>query len=251
MKCSLSRLVFSRSFPLILVSGIALTGCGAGSKVIRDLKLNATTENSQVLVEMQATLMQAQFTLPSVVLPLIDPKRPERRLGELETRGNQVIVRVNATEAARLPLIDGTKLPNGTGIPVNLNGLTPIGIPVGGSNSIVYLASGNNQLMIGAAVTIKKDDNNNSPFNIFLPVQINPEIAGTGGMFFGSRQGIGVFALRTKAQADPSLSGIAAKTLAAQAQAPKMGVSSEPVTNTKLRRMDRAIGGLYGVVQLD
>ncbi len=249
MKCSLSRLVFSRSFPLILVSGIALTGCGAGSKVIRDLKLDATTENNQVLVEMQATLMQAQFTLPSVVLPLIDPKRPERKLGELETRANQIFVRVNATEAARFPLIDGTKLPNGTGIPVNLNGLTPVGIPVGGSNSVVYLASGNHQLMIGAAVTIKKDDNNKSPFNIFLPVQIHPEIVGNGGMFFGSRQGIGVFALRTKLQTDPVLPGRVAKSLAVQVS--QMEVSPEPVTNTKLRRMDRAIGGLHGVVQLD
>lgn len=234
---------------LVLASLTALSGCGKGTRVIHDLKLNASTQDQHLLVELEAKLMQADFTLPSVVLPLIDPKRPERRLGELETRGNYVFVRVDATEAARFPLADGSKLPNGTSIPVNLNGMTPIGIPVDGTNSMVYLAANDQQLMLGAAITIRKDDSAKTPFNVFLPIQINNEISGTGGMYFGEKQGIGVFAVRTKPSGASTI-GIASL---AKSSAPRrlMSVSEEAVTNSKLRRMDAAIGDLRGVVQLD
>ena len=186
---------------LVTVSGFfilgSFTGCGQGKKVIEHIELNSAIQDQSLWVEMDATLAKTQFSLPSLVLPLLDPNQPSRKLGELETFPNHVVIRVNVTEAARIPIADGSKLPNGTRIPLVLNNAKIVGIPVANSGSMVYVATLGQQIMVGAAINIRDLEPSTNAFNIFLPVQISDQISGMGGMYFGRQSGVGIFALKS------------------------------------------------------
>lgn len=230
---------------------VAFTGCGLGKGVVEKVSVATTQEGELVYVDLKADLKKAGFTLPPLTLPLVDPKRPERKLGEIVTNGYTIQVRVNANEVVKFPVADGSKLPNGDAVPVSLSGgQVPIAIPVLGSNSRVYFAMNSNQIMIGTAVTILKEDRLNLPVNLFFPFTANAQITGTAGFFLGALQGIGVFALYEKpAVTTSAMARIATAT--STVEAPRISIRSEAVSNAKIRRLERTANSLSGELSLD
>lgn len=234
------------------VVAFALTGCGAGSKVVTNVAFNQETVGNEIYAGIDATLAAGGIRLPYAKLPLYDPKNPSRSIGEIETNDLHVIVRVNASAALNLPdLADGTKLPNGAGIPLDLPaGLKPVAIPAFNSNSIVYVAIHGKQILVGVAVSIAKNDGLNLPIDLFLPFTINSEISGTAGFFLGQKQGIAVFALKESAAAPamPSFALAEAKSLvaspAARAAAAdvrgRIEVKSARITTSLLKKFKKA-----------
>jgi hypothetical protein len=234
-----------------MLVAVGMTGCGAGSKVVTDVQFSNEVIGADLYAGIDATLAPGSIVLPNVKLPLYNPKNPSQVLGEIETNGLHIIAHVNASQALKLPdLADGSTLPSGAAIPLNLPaGLKPIAIPAFNSNSLVYVAINGNQIMVGVAVSILKEDSLKLPLNLFLPFTISREITGTAGFFLGDKQGVAVFALRD-ADVAPNLPAPApsgAKTLAGVSAAralPEMigriEVKSEGTNYSTLRKFSRA-----------
>ncbi len=249
MESSLNR----RTLALVLGSAFLLvaSGCGMGRKVVSNVAVENQIVGSDLYVSLDATLSSGALYLPNVKLPLYHPKNPSQQLGEIETNGLKISVRVNASQALNLrDLSDRVSLPGGSDLPLVLpQGLKPIGIPVFNSNSMVYLAVSGQQVMIGIAVAIAKEDRLNLPLNIFLPFNISPEVAGTAGFFLGQKQGVAVFALREGAVAgsgsalastssNPSAASDAGLRSFAVSSAKRISVREEPLSSAKVRRLE-------------
>jgi hypothetical protein len=252
--CPLTRLVLVSSFSLLVPT--LLAGCGAGRKVVSHVEFEHEVVNGEVELAMDATLAPGGLVLPKASFPLYNPKNPSQTLGTIRTDGLHVIVSVNASEALRLPdLADGATLPNGAGIPLVLpTGLEPIGIPVFNSNSRVYVAVNGDQILLGAAVAIAKEDRLNLPLSIFLPFTVSREISGTGGFFLGEKQGLAVFALREKISmpiASAKASGISTAPSMRMAndfvRRAKIEVKEESISRSKVRRLERTWNDLRRV----
>ncbi len=246
----------------VLVSGLFvlgnLSGCGQGKKVIENIELHSAIQNQALWVEMDATLAKTQFSLPSLVLPILDPNQLSRKLGELETYPDHILVRVNVSEVARLPMIEANQLPNGTRIPMVLNDAKMIGLPVANSGSKVYVAIQNQQVMVGAALNIREIAPSTNAFNIFLPVQISDSISGVGGMYFGSHSGVGIFALKSGV---PQLEQVSSLGLAQQKsfsmkrlfvkKARPMLLDPSELSKKKVEKLKNRTRDLRGVISLD
>lgn len=234
-----------------LLVGSLLMGCGGGKGVVSDVKFDSSLINGEQYLGLDATLASGGLVLPAMTLPLINPRNPSETLGEIETNGQHIIARVNASRALNLPsMADGTRLPNGAAIPLILPaGLNPVAIPAFNSNSLVYIAVRGKQIMLGVAVTLLKQDTLKLPLNIFLPFTISPEIHGTGGFFLGDKQGVAVFALRESIAA-PAMAPASRISLAGTADVGRIEVDQEPVTYSKIRRLQKTWSGL-GDVQID
>lgn len=270
----------------ILVLGslisLAFMGCGAGNGIISNVAFTNSVINGDLSVGIDATMSAGGLVLPDVALPIYNPQNPSQLLGELQTSGAHIIVQLDATQALKLPgMIDGTKLPSGSAIPVSLpQGMSPIAIPVFNSNSLVYLAVNGQEVMLGVAVSILKEDNLNLPLNVFLPFTISPEIHGIGGFFLGAKQGVAVFAINQPGAlpaVTPSVTSaptiastilskfsslgsaqsggivpLAATSAATSVSAPAapIQVISAPLTSSKIRRLQRTWNSI-DQVQID
>jgi hypothetical protein len=255
----------------------ALSGCGAGSKVVTNVAFTNQVQNGDLYVGIDATLAPGSIVLPSVTLPLYNPKNPSQVLGQIQTNGLDIKVDVDATTALKLPgLASGTTLPSGTAIPLVLPaGLTPIGIPAFNSNSQVYIAVNGTQILLGVAITIAQSGSLNLPVDLFLPFTISSQINGTAGFFLGAKQGVAVFALYdgpTKTTTTPTFAStganatVTAKSLvatatarrlsiasstASAAPAAKITVKSDAITSSQLKQFQRAQRRLGNNVRID
>lgn len=252
------------AFAVTSMVALGLVGCGAGSRVVSNVKVENSVQNGDLYASMNATLSAGGLVLPSAKLPLYNPKNPSEKIGEIETNGLQIRVSVNASRALKLPgLIDGTRLPGGTSLPLILpQGLAPIGIPVFNSNSVVYVAINGQQILLGVAITIAKEDRLKLPLSIFLPFQMGPEISGTAGFFLGEKQGVAVFALKD-GSLPASISAVSSRLASAQtvsafgasdaglsvvsAPAERIEVKNEKITSSKIRRLQTTWDNLEDV----
>lgn len=215
---------------LLLLVPTALSGCGAGSKLFKnvDLKVDADATGGATAA---LTGVLNTIRLPALTLPLRDPRDPSRVLGELETQSDRIIARVDIDEALRFPIEDGRTLPNGALIPISLpTGAVPIAIPVLNSHSRVYVHVTAKQIMVGAAVGIEKFDVIKNPLNLFLPFSFNG-INGAGGVYLGEKQGIGLFALKDFASSSIQSFGIQALS------DETMKVKTKVPTRSQMRRL--------------
>jgi len=258
---------------MMMVATLSLTaagmsGCGAGSKLVKSLSFETGTENGHVMAGFDAKVEMGMGALPEVKLPIYDPNAPARFLGYLETHmDGSISVRVDVTEATHLRTTDGSLLPNGRDIPIVLpNGITPIGIPVINSNSKVYIAVGQQNIMAGVAVTLLADTSTGSsdwlrilqslPANIFYPFNIAADIKGTARIFTGEKVGVGVFAIKTLTGGNStkpvtlaattyknSLAGNGTKPVVTPGNTPEVfGVKTQYPTGYKMYRIQRALG---------
>ena len=267
----LDGLSVSKSVRHIALAGLALAalpGCG-GKGLVTNVTLTSSPRGAETWVEMKADLRQQGFTLPSVTLPLQDPKDASRVLGELVTTSGSIAVRVDASEVVKAPILDGSKLPSGAAIPISLDaGAVPVAIAVANSKSRVYFAANGKQILLGIALSILKEDRLNLPINIFFPFQMSAALSGTGGFFLGDTQGLAVFALAEFAPAGvaapvsiasvgassarvSSLALTSARILENTAPAPRIHVVEEPVTTSKLNRLQRVSRYYSGEVRID
>lgn len=225
-----------------------LAGCGAGSKVVTGVAFTDEVVAGDWIAGIDATLALGGVSLPSAKFPLYNPKNPSQVLGGIETRGDHVLVEVNATEALNLPdLADGSRLPNGDSIPLQFpSGLTPIGIPAFNSNSRVYVAIHGKQIMIGVAISILKEDSLKIPLSLFLPFSIagSTPISGMGGFYLGEKQGVAVFALKDSSQAAANPAFARATSSASTS---RIEIRDEAITRSKLKKFQRARDRMRGV----
>jgi hypothetical protein len=261
--------IHSRSVLRVMAASVLFLmtqGCGLGRGIVEKVSLNSKQEGKEVWVEMVADLRQGGFQLPAATLPLKDPKNPSRVLGEIVTNQYSVTTRVNATEIVKVPIGDGSKLPNGALLPIKLDGnAVPVAIPVFKSKSQVYFAANGSQIMLGVAISILKEEKLNLPLNLFFPFSVSPKLQGTAGFFLGDPQGIGIFALSDQAAVDSpssdvtiasakvekSLSAARVVELTRSVASPRIRVMSEPITARKLNQLGRTSQYYEGVLSLD
>lgn len=197
------------SLTLIAFAILGLSGCGAGKKLVQDLDFTTVEEDGHFVAGFDVKVEMGMGILPEFKLPIYDPNSPTHYLGYVETRTDGMItVRVDVNEAVKLPNTDGMKLPNGRDIPIALPaGVLPIAIPVVNSNSKVYLAVGQQNIMAGVALALEADSSEANgdwlrilqqlPANLFYPFQIATDLKGTAGIFTGNKVGVAVFAVKT------------------------------------------------------
>lgn len=252
------------AFAVTSLVTLGMVGCGAGSKVVSRVNVENTVQNGDLYASLDATLSAGGLVLPAAKLPLYNPKNPSQKIGEIETNGLQIRVSVNASSALKLPgLIDGRTLPGGTLLPLVLpQGLAPVGIPVFNSNSVVYVAVSGQQILLGVAITIAKEDRLKLPLSIFLPFQMGPAVSGTAGFFLGEKQGVAVFALKEGAVParavvpssrfaslqNVSIFGDSVSSLSVVSEsAERIEVKNEQITSSKIRRLQRTWNNLEEV----
>lgn len=234
-------------FTVIALSALGMSGCGAGKKLVKSLDFSTSEENGHLVAGIDAKVEMGMGTLPDFKLPIYDPNSPNHYLGYVETRNDGAItVRVDVTEAAKLPnTTDGAKLPNGRDIPVTLpDGVLPIALPVVNSNSKVYLAVGQQNIMAGVAVTLLADAGQATtdwlrvlqqlPANIFYPFQISADIKGTAGVFTGEKIGVGLFAVKTQPKTEVGMK-------LAKSKDEVFGVKTQYPVGYKMYRIKRAL----------
>ena len=251
------------SVALLTLSALALSGCGKGGQIVKDLKFAMGDENGHLVAGFDAKVSLGSGSLPEVKLPIYDPNSPARFLGYIETHyDGGVTVRVDVTEAAHVKTENGTKLPNGREIPIVLpQGVVPLAIPVINSNSKVYLAVGEQNIMAGAAITLVADTATGGsdwlrilqslPANIFYPFQFSPDTRGTAGIFTGEKIGVGVFAVKTLGTSAPAPSfaatdftgkGLtASRERAPAAKKEVFGLKTQYPTGRKASKIGRAL----------
>ena len=150
-----------------------------------------------------------------------------------------------------MPIADGNLLPNGTHLPISLNGAKVVGIPVANSESMVYVAIQDQQVMVGAAIGIRDIAPSSTALNIFLPVQINDLVSGMGGMYFGQKSGVGVFAMKSGV---PQLQSLGIKSVVKRglfARQKSMELNPGPITKKNVKRLLKKTKHLHGVVSVD
>ena len=223
---------------------LSLSGCGAGKKLVREFDFIQENVQGEQFAGFNAKLNLGIVELPRVVLPL------QGGAGRVQIGGDEINLRLNVTQAIKLPIGDGTTLPNGREIPVTLpQGVIPIGIPLMGTNTKVYVAISRTQIMAGVAVSLKSDlgkigDILGIPMNVFFPFTVSADTKGSAGLYTGDKFGVGVFAVKTIQSSDRG--NLAAMSAPAGEFEPKTQIPSA----RKLRRLNRAIGELKSV-QLD
>ncbi len=249
--------VFAQGIVTVALA-LGLMGCGAGSKVVTNVAFTDQVIGGDLYAGIDATLAPGSLSLPAATLPLYNPNNPSQILGQIQTNGLHILVDVNTTAALKLPgLVDGTKLPSGSAIPLVLPaGLKPIGIPAFNSNSIVYVALNGNQVLVGVAVTLASNTNLNLPLDLFLPFTINAQIKGTAGFFLGTKQGVAVFALKDAATVPTAIGG-STKALAASAavrsspeRVGKIEVRNDRISRSTLRKFQQ-VQDEMGDVEID
>lgn len=227
---------------LVVAVGMSMSGCGAGKKLVKELNFFQESVQGEQYAGFDAKLNLGSIQLPRATLPL------QNGLGEVLMGGDEVRLKVNITEAVNFPIGDGTTLPNGKAIPVTLpQGAVPIGIPILGSNSKVYLSVSKTQIMAGVAISLKSDlgsigDILGIPMNVFFPFNIANDLTGSAGIYTGDKFGIGVFAVKTLGAAQ-SMSTFASASNVTGSFKPK----TQTPSNSKLRKLNRAISEIRRV----
>lgn len=175
-----------------------LTACGqqSGSQLVSDVKVATNLVNEQVWVDVKAKFDLGNTMLPSVTLPVVNPKNPSQQYGTISMAPtfdgkNEIGIAVNFTEALK---IQGgpASLPNGTSLPVGgLNGVDVIQLNIPNTLARVYIALDQGVAMAGFAIAIKELDQIGSTIgniNLFPSFKIE-KIIGIAGVFTGTASG--------------------------------------------------------------
>jgi hypothetical protein len=183
-------------------------------------------------------------------------------LGILEVSSTQIGIKLDVTEATKLPVEGGSSLPNGISIPMILpNDVIPLAIQIPNTKAKVYLAVSKQKILAGVALSLGSlggtaGDVLKLPMNIFFPFQISPTLSGNAGFFTGDVQGLAIFALQdlpSKPVATPtgiSLRGSSASLASRSVEAEPKEVwlmKRSKVSSSRMFRLYNAISELEEV----
>lgn len=203
--------------PLLLAISLAslsiVIGCGKNqsSQFVKSVNLKTYQYENDAYAEVQAVLNSANMQMPSIDLPIVDPRHPGSVYGRVSLKPTlggdaQLGIAVNLTDVAQVPG-DDPRLPNGAALPVGgLDSARVVPLPIANTGARVYLAldGGYNggvnakTLMIGTAIPIREFNNVGryvGGANIFLPFQFDNGTRGIAGIFTGQGDGQNGFAL--------------------------------------------------------
>lgn len=198
---------------LSLASLSITAGCGKNQSqnFVKSVNLKTYHYENDAYAEVQAVLNSANMQMPSIDLPIVDPRHPGSIYGRVSLKPTvggdaELGIAVNLTDVAQVPGND-PRLPNGAALPVGgLDSARVVPLPVANTGARVYLAldggfdGGINAktLMIGTAIPIREFNNIGryvGGANIFLPFQFNNGVRGIAGIFTGQGDGQNGFAL--------------------------------------------------------
>lgn len=194
------RLVATATFAALAFIG---TGCGK-ENIVKDVKLRSYNQNGDAFAEVKAVIGVGGAELPSVNLPIFDPRNPAVTYGAVTLNPGfgglaDLGIAVNLTEVATVPSGDAT-LPNGTALPVG--GLDPskvISLPLANTGGRFYVAFDNNVSVVGTAIPIKEMDplgKYGGGANLFSGFTFKNGVRGIAGIFTSptpGKNGFGIF----------------------------------------------------------
>lgn len=185
---------------LLLTFLLSFTSCGGRPQVITDLNVSTTIVDGDAIASIDADLNFGNLMFPAVTLPIIIPNGMGQigslSLNPISQGTNQLSLSINLTEATRLDMAR-VQLPNGGQVPLigNENGIV---IPVGNGRKIkIYLALGEEQLVIGVAIPFKTLDSVGRKVGTtsLFPVFNVEGVFGAAGMFTSKTSGKNGFGL--------------------------------------------------------
>lgn len=184
---------------LILIFGLISCGKPPASDIVKDVSLNTSVIDGDSYLAVSALFKIGATSLPSITLPIINPKDKSIKYGEisfkptLQAGYNEIGLKFNMTFSNK---VQGgfADLPNGNDLPIGgLQNTTVIelGIDTGNPHvkSEIYLALDHDTMMMGFAIVIKEFDKVADAIpgaNIFLGFDIKGAI-GTVGLFTSPR----------------------------------------------------------------
>ena len=186
------------------------TACGGKDfNWVKDADIQSYQSNGEVYGELITYLDTGGMQLPSIMLPILNPKNPSQTIGQFALRSNfgadydsELFVQLNISKIANIPGVGrAPRLPNGSAIPVGgIDTNKLLMLEVGGTKTLVYVSIDTQakQGMLGAAVPIKQFDTIGSTLpgvNIFPTFNVGNNIRGTFGIFTGAGSGQNGFAL--------------------------------------------------------
>ncbi|MFZ4715793.1 MAG: hypothetical protein ACOYL6_18870 [Bacteriovoracaceae bacterium] len=182
---------------LLLLVLFIVSACGkSGSQLVTDVKVATRLVNQEVWVDVNAKFDLGNTALPSITLPIANPKDPTHVYGSVSMAPtfdgkNQIGISVNFTEALKIQG-GAAALPNGTGLPVGgLANVNVIQLMIPNTQARVYVALDHGVAMAGFAIAIKELDSIGSSLggiNLFPSFQFD-KIKGIAGVFTGGQSG--------------------------------------------------------------
>lgn len=191
---------------LVALAAVAFiaTACGNDNGIVKNVKLKSYNQEGDAYAEVIATLNIGGAQLPSVELPVFDPRNPAVTYGKVSLTpglGNQadVGIAVNLSDVAHVPG-GNALLPNGGKLPVGGIDVTKfVALPLGNTNAQLYVAVDSQLAVIGTAIPIKEFDSVGKVgggANLFTSFALKNGVRGIAGVFTSARpgqNGFGIF----------------------------------------------------------
>ena len=179
-----------------LTLSLGLVGCGQnGENIVRDVSVRTYVQNNDVYVEVLTVIDTGNAHLPSIQLPIFDPRNPGKVYGSVAIRevfagggGAEIGIAANLTTITGVQGLNDPTLPNGTPIPVGGLGNTPVIKLSISQDSKIYAAYNPGVALIGAALSLKEFDQIGQRIggvNFFPSFSFPNGIRGIAGIYTG------------------------------------------------------------------
>lgn len=182
---------------LLSCLSLASVGCGKNSEsgILKNVQGSTYILDEDAYVELSMVFNLGNATLPSLDLPVFDPRNPSLEYGRVRMRPmldgqSEVALAVNVTEAARINA-GSCRMANGTDLPIG-------GIPADACVAIevtrdirIYVALARGVAMVGFGAAIKEMDQAGSKvgtMNLFIPFEFQ-KVRGSAGTFLSKNKG--------------------------------------------------------------
>ncbi|HAR42867.1 MAG TPA: hypothetical protein DCS07_09605 [Bdellovibrionales bacterium] len=241
------------------------SGCGKdqGQSLVQGVQISTHQESEDVYLALTTQLNTGATQFVALNVSIADPKYPGEFFGSLGLKQAfngtaELTLDLNVSKLANHQFSIGSKLPNGTDIPVGGLGNVPvIGIPIGDNGSRIYFAYGTGVAMVGAAIVIGEFNGLGGYVgnaNIFPMFDFGHGVRGLGGVFAGQQKnqsGVAVFV-----DASTALTGAAnelavsksigmAKIAAADQPAPKLTFNVPATSQGAKDKVNKALLKLH------
>lgn len=242
--------MLNSKFPKILIllcSSFIFISCGSDKPMVNDVKVSTSFVDDELYLNLTADLGMGNLTLPNATIPIILPK-DGREIGQVSLNGsfsgkNILSVDVNVSKASYLELAS-TRLPNGALIPLIADNAV-LSIPV--KNIVVYLSLTEGAQALGVAVPISSFDKIGAKVGTtaVMPIFSKNGNLGAAGIFTSRSKGKNGIAVVTDISG--KISGLFDSSIlrVPQMQQADLDFSSQSVSRSKKRRIDREMYKLH------